>query len=75
MLDSQGYIKIIDFGLAKVLRNSQKAHSARGTPEYLAPEIIKNEGYAFTADWWAVGIIAYYLMFGVSPFANRTLKR
>ena len=69
MLDSEGYLKIIDFNLAKVLRgmNSQ-AYTACGSPENQAPEIIKGEGYNFPADWWAVGCVAYHLMFGIHPF-------
>jgi|TARA_B110001469_G_C9579775_1_gene287524 serine/threonine protein kinase len=45
LLDSQGYIKMIDFGFAKIL--NEKTWTLCGTPEYLAPEIIKNAGHSF----------------------------
>ena len=61
-------MKIIDFSLAKVLRQNSFAHTACGSPENLAPEIRKGDEYNFAADWWAVGIIAYTLIFGVHPF-------
>ena len=68
LLDHEGYLKIIDFTLAKMLRHNSFAHTACGAPENLAPEILKGEEYNFAADWWAVGIIAYNLVFGVHPF-------
>ena len=46
LLDAQGYIKMIDFGFAKVLR--EKTWTLCGTPEYLAPEIILNKGHDMT---------------------------
>ena len=72
MLDADGYVKLIDFGLATVLRNGQKLFDRCGTPVYMAPEVIsKNEGYSFSADWWSVGIIMYEMLFGIAPFSNR----
>jgi len=66
LLDAQGYIKMIDFGFAKVLR--EKTWTLCGTPEYLAPEIIKNAGHSFEVDWWCTGILAYECLTGVTPF-------
>jgi len=42
-----------------------------GTPEYLGPEIVQEKGYDKTVDWWALGIIIYELLVGVTPFFNR----
>ena len=48
LLDSQGHIKITDFGLSKLtLSNGQQAHSLCGTPEYLAPEVILSGKFTF----------------------------
>lgn len=72
MLDSDGYLKLIDFGLATILRAGQKHYDGCGTPPYMAPEQIRiRDGYDFSADWWSVGIIAYEMMFGMTPFGNR----
>lgn len=59
MLDTQGYVKIIDFGSVKSLKQNSMATTASGSPENHAPEIVSNRGYDFTADWWAVGIVAW----------------
>jgi len=66
LLDSQGYIKMIDFGFAKIL--NEKTWTLCGTPEYLAPEIIKNAGHSFEVDWWCSGILSYECLTGVTPF-------
>jgi len=56
LLDSKGYLKMVDFGFAKVV--TDRTWTLCGTPEYLAPEIVLNKGHAFGADWWCVGILA-----------------
>lgn len=58
-MDTDGYLKIADFGMAKKLKIDEKAMTFCGTPEYLAPEIITGEGHDKTADWWSLGILMY----------------
>ncbi|KAK3507005.1 hypothetical protein QTP70_035273 [Hemibagrus guttatus] len=70
MLDSRGYVKLVDFGFAKKLRRGQKTYSFCGTPEYMAPEIIQNHGHDFTADFWSLGVLIYELMAGSPPFSS-----
>jgi cGMP-dependent protein kinase len=69
LLDGQGYIKIVDFGLAVKISGGQ-AHAVKGTPHFMAPEMILSKGYDTTADLWALGVCVYEFMFGVLPFGN-----
>ena len=71
MLDENGYIKIIDFGLAKFLREDELSTTFCGTLEYFAPELILNQGGTKAVDWWAVGIMIFEMLFGTSPFFNQ----
>ena len=70
LLDNQGYLKIIGFGKAKVLRHNQEELQPRCSPQYSPPEIVLGQAFDMSADWWAVGVVAYALMFGVAPFAD-----
>ena len=53
LFDRDGYLKLVDFGFAKVVRD--RTFTLCGTPEYLAPEIISNKGHGLGADWWTLG--------------------
>ncbi|KAM8846623.1 cGMP-dependent protein kinase 2 [Synchiropus picturatus] len=70
MLDVRGYIKLVDFGFAKELERGEKTYSFVGTPEYMAPEIIKNQGHDFAVDFWSLGILIYELLAGSPPFSS-----
>eukprot|EP01071_Lankesteria_metandrocarpae_P003243 Lankesteria_metandrocarpae@DN2841_c0_g1_i1.p1 len=68
LLDSQGFVKLIDFGCAKKLAG--RSFTLVGTPHYMAPEVILGKGYALTADIWAFGVCLYEFMCGPLPFGN-----
>eukprot|EP01127_Copromyxa_protea_P018226 TRINITY_DN5684_c0_g1_i1.p1 TRINITY_DN5684_c0_g1~~TRINITY_DN5684_c0_g1_i1.p1 ORF type:complete len:309 (+),score=57.53 TRINITY_DN5684_c0_g1_i1:19-945(+) len=68
LVDRDGHIKLIDFGFATRLSDGERTYTICGTPDYMAPEILLKEGYDFSVDCWAFGVLAYELMVGCSPF-------
>lgn len=54
----------VDFGFAKELSRGEKTYSFCGTPEYMSPEIIQNQGHDFAADFWSLGVLVYELLVG-----------
>ena len=73
VFSSDGHIKFIDFGFAK--RITDRTYTLCGTPEYLAPEIIRGEGASFSSDWWAFGILVYEFLAGQTPFVDENENR
>jgi len=71
LLDDEGHICLTDFGMSKIVKQGDLTYSFVGTPEYLAPEIIKEEGHTMPADWWALGIFTFEMLLGLPPFYNR----
>lgn len=68
LIDVQGYIKLIDFGCAKKLK--ERSYTLVGTPHYMAPEVILGKGYGLSADIWTFGVVLYEFMCGPLPFGN-----
>jgi len=75
LLDEDGYLKLIDFGMAKILRDGEETNSFCGTAEYLAPEIITGEGHNMMADWWSYGTLIYEMLFGIPPFFSQNVEK
>ena len=69
LIGADGYIRIVDFGFAKVLTAGDQTYTIVGTPEYLAPEVVLGQGYRYDADLWAYGCLCYEMHMGSTPFA------
>lgn len=66
LFDNQGYLKLTDFGTAKVIDG--KTYTLIGTPTYLAPEVVLKQGYYLAADWWSLGVLTYEMIVGIDPW-------
>ncbi|XP_077435726.1 protein kinase C zeta type [Vanacampus margaritifer] len=69
LLDHDGHIKLTDYGMCKEgIRPGDTTSTFCGTPNYIAPEILRGEDYGFSVDWWALGVLMFEMMAGRSPF-------
>ena len=68
MIDINGYLKMIDFGTAKILKDYTS--TIIGTPHYIAPEILQGKGYSLSCDFWSLGICMFEIYYGIYPFGN-----
>ncbi|XP_063983667.1 serine/threonine-protein kinase S6KL [Diachasmimorpha longicaudata] len=67
LLDDEGHAVLIDFGLAKWLRPRHRTNTFCGTPEYMAPELLKREYYGHEVDWWSLGVLTCFLLTNKYP--------
>jgi cGMP-dependent protein kinase len=70
MIDTGGYLKLLDFGCSRKIKFFTK--TIVGTPNYISPEVLKGKEYSFTCDYWSVGVCCYFIYFGKLPFGEKT---
>ncbi|CAG5003253.1 unnamed protein product [Parnassius apollo] len=63
-------IKLIDFGLARILKDDYVTRAIYGTRDYVAPEVLNYEQLTLACDMWSFGVVTYMLLSGVMPFAG-----
>ncbi|CAL8090851.1 unnamed protein product [Orchesella dallaii] len=69
LLDMDGHCKLADFGMCKEgIVDSVTTTTFCGTPDYIAPEILQEQEYGSSVDWWALGVLMYEMMAGQPPF-------
>uniref|UniRef100_A0A674AL64 protein kinase C n=2 Tax=Salmo trutta TaxID=8032 RepID=A0A674AL64_SALTR len=69
LLDTEGYVKIADFGLCKEgMGFRDRTSTFCGTPEFLAPEVLTETSYTRAVDWWGLGVLVFEMLVGESPF-------
>eukprot|EP01094_Clydonella_sp_ATCC50884_P003275 TRINITY_DN1252_c0_g1_i1.p1 TRINITY_DN1252_c0_g1~~TRINITY_DN1252_c0_g1_i1.p1 ORF type:complete len:424 (+),score=167.71 TRINITY_DN1252_c0_g1_i1:99-1274(+) len=74
LLDSEGHICITDFGLSKEIKQDEGTHTFCGTPEYLAPEVLKGSGHGVAVDWWSLGTLIFEMLTGLPPFYSQNIN-
>ncbi|CAB3988927.1 G -coupled receptor kinase 5-like [Paramuricea clavata] len=74
LLDDDGHVRISDLGLAIEIPEGENVRGRVGTVGYMAPEVIQNERYTFSPDWWGLGCLIYEMIQGKSPFRARREK-
>ncbi|XP_076068674.1 unc-51 like kinase 3 homolog Aduk [Oratosquilla oratoria] len=67
-------LKIGDFGLAQHLQEEEVNCAIKGSPLYMAPEILLKHSYDAKVDLWSVGVILYECLFGHAPYSSKTFK-
>jgi len=73
VFDSKGYLKVTDFGIARIWSQDNKKETS-GTPGYMAPEVMCKQNHGVSVDYYAVGIITYECMLGRRPYNGRGRK-
>ena len=71
--DEKGYIRITDFGVAKI-RKEDNSSETSGTPGYMAPEVLMAQNHSFPVDFFAIGVIGYEFMTGSRPYCGKNRK-
>jgi serine/threonine protein kinase len=72
LMDGEGHAKLADFGWSNMVSNHDVRMTFCGTPDYLAPEMIRGQGHNESLDMWCMGVLLYEMTVGKSPFGARS---
>jgi serine/threonine protein kinase len=76
LVDAEGHLKLTDFGLVKTIGGEKGTTTTFcGTPEYLAPEMLRQLPYTKAVDWWSFGCIVYEMLVGLPPFYDENKNK
>ena len=73
--DDNADIRILDFGLSKIIGPNEKCSEPYGTIIYCAPEIIQDYPYTKNVDSWSIGVITYIILYGNLPFFDKNRSK
>ena len=73
--DDNADIRILDFGLSKIIGPNEKCSEPYGTIIYCAPEIIQDYPYTKNVDSWSIGVITYIMLYGNLPFFDKNRSK
>ena len=74
-LTSNADIRLLDFGLSKIIGNDEKCTEPYGTLSFVAPEVLQGKPYDKSVDLWSIGIITFLLLCGYMPFDDKHSER
>ena len=74
-LSPQADIRLLDFGLSKIIGNEEKCTEPYGTLSFVAPEVLQGKPYDKSVDLWSIGIITFLLLCGYLPFDDKHSER
>lgn len=75
LLSKDGHVKLADFGWSNVMVDAGLRATFCGTPDYLAPEMIRGDGHSESLDMWQMGVLLYEMAIGKSPFGASTQQQ
>ena len=74
-LTPEADIRLLDFGLSKIVGNEEKCTEPYGTLSFVAPEVLQGKPYDKSVDLWSIGIITFLLLCGYLPFDDKHSER
>lgn len=74
MINELGQLTLTDFNLSKLMmdRDNERENTFFGTPDYIAPEVLRGENATQMIDYFSVGVMAYEMVIGVTPFTGNS---